>query len=76
MVDPRRTETAAQATLHVAVRPGQDWAFLLGVLKVVFDHGWDRTATAVPVAVWESSGSSLERRTSPTSQPAATSPST
>ena len=49
VVDPRRTETAAKATLHVAIRPGQDWAFLLGVLKVVFDEGWDRPATAVPV---------------------------
>jgi formate dehydrogenase len=49
VVDPRRTETAAQASLHVAVRPGQDWAFLLGLLKVVFDEGWDRPATAVPV---------------------------
>lgn len=49
VVDPRRTETARQATLHVAIRPGQDWAFLLGVLKVVFEQGWDRPATAVPV---------------------------
>jgi formate dehydrogenase len=49
VVDPRRTGTAAEATLHVAVRPGQDWAFLLGVIKVVFDQGWDRPATAVPV---------------------------
>ena len=49
VVDPRRTETAAKATLHVAIKPGEDWAFLLGVLKVVFDEGWDRPATAVPV---------------------------
>ena len=49
VVDPRRTATAAEATLHVAVRPGQDWAFLLGVIKVVFDQGWDRPATALPV---------------------------
>jgi formate dehydrogenase len=49
VIDPRRTETAAKATLHVAIRPGGDWAFLLGVLKVVFDEGWDRPATAVPV---------------------------
>ncbi|HVW31858.1 MAG TPA: molybdopterin-dependent oxidoreductase, partial [Acidimicrobiia bacterium] len=49
VVDPRATETARAATLHVAIRPGQDWAFLLGVLKVVFAEGWDRPATAVPV---------------------------
>ena len=27
MVDPVRTETADKADLHVAVRPGQDWAY-------------------------------------------------
>ena len=49
VVDPRRTGTAAEATLHVAVKPGQDWAFLLGVIKVIFERGWDRAASAVPV---------------------------
>jgi formate dehydrogenase len=39
VVDPRRTETAAAADTHVAVRPGQDWAFLLGLLTVVLTEG-------------------------------------
>lgn len=50
VVDPRRSVSAEKATSHVAVLPGQDWALLLGVLKVVFDQGWDRTPTAVPVS--------------------------
>ena len=41
VVDPRRTPTAEKADTHLAVRPGQDWALLLGILKVVFDHGWE-----------------------------------
>ncbi|WP_354700121.1 Assimilatory nitrate reductase catalytic subunit [Paraconexibacter sp. AEG42_29] len=49
MVDPRRSESAAKAKTHVAVLPGQDWAFLLGVLQVVFANGWDRTPTAIDV---------------------------
>lgn len=40
VVDPRRTPTAAKANLHIAIKPGEDWAFLLGVLKVVFANGW------------------------------------
>ncbi|KPM51925.1 formate dehydrogenase [Frankia sp. R43] len=43
VVDPRRTESAANATTHVAIRPGGDWAFLLGVLKVLLDNGWVAT---------------------------------
>ena len=38
VVDPRRTETAASANTHVVVRPGQDWAFLLGLLKVILSE--------------------------------------
>jgi formate dehydrogenase len=39
VVDPIRTETAERADIHVAVRPGQDWALLLGMLKVIFEEG-------------------------------------
>ncbi len=42
VVDPRRTETAAVADRHVAVRPGGDAALLLGVLHVVFAERLDR----------------------------------
>ncbi|MCB9766420.1 MAG: molybdopterin-dependent oxidoreductase [Alphaproteobacteria bacterium] len=36
VVDPRLTETAAMADLHLPVRPGGDAALLLGVLHVLF----------------------------------------
>ncbi len=39
VVDPRRTETAARADLHLAVRPGGDAHLLLGVLHVIFAEG-------------------------------------
>ena len=42
VVDPRRTETAALADRHVAVRPGGDAALLLGMLHVVFTEGLQR----------------------------------
>ncbi|MCG5431756.1 molybdopterin-dependent oxidoreductase [Mycobacterium sp. MYCO198283] len=54
VVDPVRTESAAKADLHLAVRPGQDWALLLGLVKVILDEGLEhdedcRTlATGVP----------------------------
>ncbi len=39
VVDPLRTETADKADLHLAVRPGQDWALLLAMVKVILDGG-------------------------------------
>ena len=36
VVDPRRTETAAIADRHLAIRPGTDALFLLALLHVVF----------------------------------------
>jgi len=39
VVDPVRTETADKADLHLAVRPGQDWALLLALVKVILDEG-------------------------------------
>jgi formate dehydrogenase len=47
VVDPRRTRSADDADLHLAIEPGSDWAFLLGVLAVVFREGLeDRSAVA------------------------------
>jgi anaerobic selenocysteine-containing dehydrogenase len=42
VVDPRRTETAAVADRHVAIRPGGDAALLLGMLQVIFAEGLER----------------------------------
>ena len=39
VVDPLRTESAEKADVHLAVRPGQDWALLLAMVKVILDEG-------------------------------------
>ncbi|MEZ0355111.1 molybdopterin-dependent oxidoreductase [Mycobacterium sp. SA01] len=39
VVDPVRTESADKADTHLAVRPGQDWALLLAMMKVILDDG-------------------------------------
>lgn len=39
VVDPLRTETAERADVHLAVRPGQDWALLLAMVKVILGEG-------------------------------------
>ena len=42
VVDPRRTETAATASEHVAIAPGGDPYLLLGMLHVLFAEGRTR----------------------------------
>jgi len=42
VIDPRRSETAAVADAHHFIRPGGDAAFLLGVLKTLFDENLAR----------------------------------
>ena len=42
VVDPRRTETAAMADDHVAIRPGTDALLLAAMLHVIFAEGWVR----------------------------------
>ena len=44
VVDPLRTETAEKADVHLAVRPGQDWALLLAMVKVILDEGLEHDA--------------------------------
>ncbi|MBK8257027.1 MAG: molybdopterin-dependent oxidoreductase [Polyangiaceae bacterium] len=45
VVDPRRTETAQVASVHIPIVPGTDAAFLLGLLHVLFSRGFvDETA--------------------------------
>ncbi|MSQ55450.1 MAG: molybdopterin oxidoreductase family protein [Betaproteobacteria bacterium] len=44
VVDPYRTGTAAQADMHLALRPGTDGALACGVMHVLFKEGfadWD-----------------------------------
>jgi anaerobic selenocysteine-containing dehydrogenase len=39
VVDPRRTEVARRATLHLQSRPGEDPTLLAGILRIVIDEG-------------------------------------
>jgi assimilatory nitrate reductase catalytic subunit len=40
VIDPRATETAMAATLHVAPRPKSDLALLYGVMHILLREGW------------------------------------
>ena len=42
VIDPRRTETAAKASLHLAPRPETDWALLLAMAHFIVRNGWAR----------------------------------
>ena len=42
VVDPRRTETAAAADEHLAIRPGADAFLLAAMLQVILSEGWVR----------------------------------
>ncbi len=39
-IDPRRTETAEKCHQHIALRPGTDGAFALGVMHELIERGW------------------------------------
>jgi len=39
VVDPRRTETARMASLHLAIRPGEDSMLLAGMLRIIIEEG-------------------------------------
>ncbi len=40
VIDPRRTQTAEQAHLVLAPRPGSDGALALGVARLLIERGW------------------------------------
>lgn len=40
VIDPRRTDTAEQADLHLAILPGTDVALLHGILHILLWEGW------------------------------------
>jgi assimilatory nitrate reductase catalytic subunit len=57
VIDPRRTETAAEADLHLAIRPGSDVALMNGALQWcrsagVVDHDYLAEHVAVPEDFW------------------------
>src|SRR3954470_5392426 len=49
VVDPRRTETAALADTHLAIRPGTDALLLLALLEVVFEEDLARPGRLAPM---------------------------
>jgi anaerobic selenocysteine-containing dehydrogenase len=49
VVDPRRTETAAMADTHLAIRPGTDALLLLALLQVVLSEGLARPGRLAPM---------------------------
>ncbi len=38
VVDPRRTRSAGRASRHLVITPGTDWAFILGLIKVIIER--------------------------------------
>lgn len=40
VVDPRRSESAQRADLHLQVRPGEDAVLLAGLIKLIIENGW------------------------------------
>ena len=46
IVDPRKTESAEKADLHLSPIPGTDWAFVLGLIKVIVEENLGRTRYA------------------------------
>lgn len=50
VVDPMRTESAGKADVHLAVRPGQDWALLLAMVKVILDGGLEHRRDCTELA--------------------------
>ncbi len=54
VVDPRRTRTAQQADLHLALRPGTDLALALGMLHLVVAEGrLDEEFISTRTSGWE-----------------------
>jgi len=44
VVDPRRTDTASAADLHLPIQPGTDVALFHGMLNLMLSEGWTDTA--------------------------------
>lgn len=40
VIDPRRTETAMQASLHLPVRPKSDLVLLYGIARILIENDW------------------------------------
>lgn len=61
VIDPRRTETAESADLHLAIRPGSDVALMNGLLthcraEGLLDEAYLARSVAVPEGFWDAVG--------------------
>ncbi|MDR6832554.1 MULTISPECIES: molybdopterin-dependent oxidoreductase [unclassified Sphingopyxis] len=61
VIDPRRTETAEEADLHLAIRPGSDVALMNGLLRHcreagIVDEAYLAAHVAVPHEFWDQLG--------------------
>jgi anaerobic selenocysteine-containing dehydrogenase len=41
VVDPRKSETAAMANIHLAVRPGADALLMKAMISIILEEGWE-----------------------------------
>ena len=41
IADPRRTESARKAAVHLQTTPDSDWALCLALIKIVFEREWE-----------------------------------
>jgi len=51
VIDPRRSETARRATLHLQSRPGEDVALLAGLIRIILSEGLQDSAFLTEHAV-------------------------
>ena len=43
VIDPRRSETAQRADIHLAVRPGTDALLFRSMISIILQEGWQKT---------------------------------
>ena len=54
VIDPRRSETAERADIHLALRPGTDTMLLKAMIRLILDHGWeDRNFIEAHINGWD-----------------------
>lgn len=54
VIDPRTTETAMQATMHLAIQPKSDLALFYGLARILIQQGWiDREYIAAHTSDFE-----------------------
>ena len=54
VIDPRLSETAEHADIHLQLKPGSDTMLLKAMIRIVLDNGWDdKDFLAAHVSGWE-----------------------